>query len=177
MQNRAVCLVFSLKKYDHVSDHYKRLHWLPLDQFIKFRSVCSMYKQFHQGHSIPLEPPIQFGQSHSHHTRTSSSFAGIVRFNLTKVFSLQSNAVVELFTISVCLSPLQHFYWRSPITSWTLWHPWYMIFVVFWCVCCTYIVYVMLYLYIVRVVLYCHVCRIVLIVMYVFVYSGKEERL
>ena len=35
----------------------------------------------------------------------------------------------------------------------------------------------MLYLYIVRVVLYCHVCRIVLIVMYVFVYSGKEERL
>ena len=82
MQNRAVRLVFSLKKYDHVSDHYKRLHWLPLDQFIKFRSVCSMYKQFHQGHSIPLEPPIQFGQSHSHHTRTSSSFTGIVRFNL-----------------------------------------------------------------------------------------------
>ena len=82
MQNMAVRLVFSLKKYDHVSDHYKRLHWLPLDQFIKFRFVCSMYKQFHQGHSIPLEPPIQFGQSHSHHTRTSSSFAGIVRFNL-----------------------------------------------------------------------------------------------
>ena len=89
MQNRAVRLAFSLKKYDHVSDYYKRLHWLPLNQFIKFRSVCSMYKQFHQGRCIPLEPPIQFGQSHSHHTRTSSSFARIVRYNLnfSKVFS------------------------------------------------------------------------------------------
>ena len=82
MQNRAVRLAFSLKKYDHVSDYYKRLHWLPLDQFIKFRSVCSMYKQFHQRRCIPLEPPIQFGQSHSHYTRTSSSFARIVRYNL-----------------------------------------------------------------------------------------------
>ena len=44
MQNRAVRLAFSLKKCDHVSDYYKQLHWLPLDQFVKFRSVCSMYK-------------------------------------------------------------------------------------------------------------------------------------
>ena len=78
LQNRAVCLAFSLKKYDQVSDYYKQLNWLPLDQFIKFRSICSMYKQFHQRCCIPLEPPIQFGQSHSHYTRTSSSFARIV---------------------------------------------------------------------------------------------------
>ena len=44
-----------LKKYDHVSDYYKQLHWLPLDQFIKFRSMCSMYKQFHLGRCIPLD--------------------------------------------------------------------------------------------------------------------------
>ena len=66
MQKWAVRFAFSFKKYDHVSDYYKRLHWLPLDQFIKFCFVCSMYKQFHQGRCIPLEPPIQLGQSHSH---------------------------------------------------------------------------------------------------------------
>ena len=77
-----VRLAFSLKRYDHVSDYYKQLNWLPLDQFIKFRSICSMYKQFHQRCCIPLEPPIQFGQSHSHYTRTSSSFARIVRYEL-----------------------------------------------------------------------------------------------
>ena len=101
-----------IKKYDHVSDYYKRLHWLPLNQFIKFRSVCSMYKQFHQGRCIPLEPQIQFGQSHSHHTRTSS-FARIVRYNLNFSQRFFRNRVTqwwtELFTISVCQSLLQYF--------------------------------------------------------------------
>ena len=44
LQNRAVRLAFSLKRYDRVSDYYKQLNWLPLDQFIKFRYMCSMYK-------------------------------------------------------------------------------------------------------------------------------------
>ena len=82
MQNRAVRLAFSLKRYDHVSDYYKQLHWLPLNQLIKFRSLCSMHKQFHQRRCIPLEPLIQFGQSHSYNTRTSSSFARIVQYKL-----------------------------------------------------------------------------------------------
>ena len=82
MQNRAVRFAFSLKRHDHVFDYYRRLHWLPLDQFIKFHSMCSMYKQFNQNCCIPLEPPIQFGKSHSHYTRTFSSFARIVRYKL-----------------------------------------------------------------------------------------------
>jgi len=82
MQKKAVRFAFLLKKYDHVSDYYKRLHWLPLDQFIKFRSVCLIYKQFHPRRCIPLEPPIQFGQSHSHYTKTSSSFVRIVQYSL-----------------------------------------------------------------------------------------------
>ena len=83
MQNRAVRLAFSLKKYDHVSDYYKQLHWFPLDQLINFHSLCSMHKQFHQRRCIPLEPPIEFGQSHSHNTRSSSSFARIVWYKLS----------------------------------------------------------------------------------------------
>ena len=55
---------------------------LPLDQLIECRSLCSMYKQFHQRCCILLEPPLQFGQSHSYSTRTSSSFSRIVRCNL-----------------------------------------------------------------------------------------------
>ena len=63
--------------------------------------MCSMYKQFHQGHSIPLEPSIQVGQSHSHHTRTSSSFAGIVRFNLKfsqRFFRYRVNHILNVVT-------------------------------------------------------------------------------
>ena len=82
MQNRAVRLAFLVKRYDHVSDYYKQLHWLPMYLLIKFRSLCSMHKQFNQRRCIPLEPPIQFGQSHSHNTRASSSFARIVRYKL-----------------------------------------------------------------------------------------------
>ena len=36
LQNCAVCLIFSLNKFDHVSNYYKQLQWLNLDQFIQF---------------------------------------------------------------------------------------------------------------------------------------------
>ena len=71
MQNRAVRLTFSLKKYDHVSDYYKRLHWLPLDQFIKFRSVCtnSFIKDVASllSHQFNLGNPILITPEHLHH--------------------------------------------------------------------------------------------------------------
>ena len=78
MQSRAVCLAFSLKKYDHVSDYYKQLHWFPLDQLINFRSLCSMHKQFHQRLFLPLEPPIEFAlitPDHLHHLRELSGIS------------------------------------------------------------------------------------------------------
>ena len=51
-----VRLAFSLKRYDHVSDYYKQLHWLPWIILLNFvlnvrctnNSICC----------IPLEPPI-----------------------------------------------------------------------------------------------------------------------
>ena len=48
MQNRAVRLCCSLRKYDHVSAFYHRLNWLPLPCFIQFRSLCLMHRQYHQ---------------------------------------------------------------------------------------------------------------------------------
>ena len=77
MQNRAVRLCCSLRKYDHVSAFYHRLNWLPLPCFIQFRSLCLMYRQYHHFKCIPLEPPIVFGRTSSYCTRTPVYFANV----------------------------------------------------------------------------------------------------
>ena len=46
LHNRAVCVVFSLCKYDHVSSHRSRLGWLPLEFTIQYRSLLAMHRQF-----------------------------------------------------------------------------------------------------------------------------------
>ena len=58
MQNRAVRLCCNLQKYDHVSEFYHKLNWLPLPCFIWFKSLCLMYRQYYHFKYIPLEPPI-----------------------------------------------------------------------------------------------------------------------
>ena len=84
LQNRAVRLCRSLSKFDHVSEHYSSLKWLPLQQLIQFRSVCVMYHQYHHTRGIPLSPPIKFGHCQSlYHTRTANNFANPERFHLT----------------------------------------------------------------------------------------------
>ena len=69
LQNHAVLFMFSLKKFDHVSNYYN------LDQLIQFRLVCMMFHQYHYSQSILLKPPIQFGNYTSHFTRTQPHFA------------------------------------------------------------------------------------------------------
>ena len=62
LQNRAVRLLFHLRKYDHITGYYHRVGWLPLSQLIRYHSLCTMFHQFRcDGKGIPLEPPIQFG--------------------------------------------------------------------------------------------------------------------
>ena len=58
MQNRAVQLCCGLRKYDHVTEFYHRLRWLPLPCFVQFKSLCLMYHQYHQFRYILLDPPI-----------------------------------------------------------------------------------------------------------------------
>ena len=77
LQNRAVRLIFSLNKFDHVSNYYKQLQWLNLDQFIQFRLSCVMFHQYHHSKGILLEPPIQFGNHASYFTRTQPHFANL----------------------------------------------------------------------------------------------------
>ena len=79
MQNCAVRLCYDLRKYDHVSEFYHRLQWLPLPYFIQFKSL---YHQYHQVKCIPLEPPIVFAGTTSYSTRTPVYFANIPMLRL-----------------------------------------------------------------------------------------------
>ena len=83
IQNRAVRLCKHLSKFDHVSEHYCQLKWLPLRKLIQLHSVCLMYCHYHRTKCIPLMPPIEFGPCHSHYdTRTVAHFANPKRFRL-----------------------------------------------------------------------------------------------
>ena len=84
LQNRAVCLLFHLHKYDHITGYYHCVGWLPLSQLIKYHSLCTMFHQFRcDGKGIPLEPPIQFGRLTNHHTRTKYFFSHPERCRLS----------------------------------------------------------------------------------------------
>ena len=84
LQNHAVRLIFSLNKFDHVSEHYKRLQWLDLDQLIRLRLVCVMFHQYHTSQGISLKPPIQFGNHASYYTRIQPHFAYLNRCRLSQ---------------------------------------------------------------------------------------------
>ena len=44
VQNAAVRLIFQLKKFDHISEHMKELHWLPVFYRIRFKILLLTYK-------------------------------------------------------------------------------------------------------------------------------------
>ena len=63
LQNRAVRVTKSLRKYDRVSSHRHNLNWLPVSHQIKLRSVCVMFRYYYQrGTYLQLDPPIQYGR-------------------------------------------------------------------------------------------------------------------
>ena len=87
LQNCAIRFCTGSRKYDSVCQYHHQLQWLPISELIEYQTLCQMYQQFHFKHShcISLNPPIQFGHHHSHHTRSSMTvFAHPERFHLTK---------------------------------------------------------------------------------------------
>ena len=46
LQNSCARLIYNRKKYDHVSDLFKELHWLPIKQRIIFKTLLFVYKIF-----------------------------------------------------------------------------------------------------------------------------------
>ena len=87
LQNRAIQFYTGCRKFESVRWYHYQLRWLPISELIQYQSLRQMYHQFHskQSHCISLNPPIQFGHHHLHHTRSSMTvFASPERFRLTK---------------------------------------------------------------------------------------------
>ena len=101
MQNRGVRLCRNLKKFDHITEHYRALQWLPLEYLIQYRCLCLMNRQYHGYICIDLCPPLQFGRFHQYGTRVRSTFAEI---QTILTFSLQIYPLVEFLT-STCHFP------------------------------------------------------------------------
>ena len=47
MQNTAACLISKTSRYDHISPVLKDLHWLPVEQRIKFKILTLTFKALH----------------------------------------------------------------------------------------------------------------------------------
>jgi len=83
LQNWAIRITMSLRKYDHVSQHRLALGWLPVATQVRYRSLCAMHHQYCHPQSISLDPPILFGPQHSYRTRCPSYFANLPRCALS----------------------------------------------------------------------------------------------
>ena len=57
------------------------LRWLSVQNQIKQSTLSCMYRQYRYETCLKLNPPIQFGTTHSHSTRTNRQFANIMRFS------------------------------------------------------------------------------------------------
>jgi hypothetical protein len=49
IQNNAARIVKKLRKYDHITDVLRTLHWLPIKQRIIFKLLLTTYKAYHNG--------------------------------------------------------------------------------------------------------------------------------
>ena len=84
LQNHAVHLLFHLHKFDHITEYYCRVGWLPFPKLVKYHSLCIIFHQFHcYGRGISLVPPIQFGWLTAYHTRTKDHFSHPVKCRLS----------------------------------------------------------------------------------------------
>jgi len=97
MTNSLAC---GLQKYDHVSQYQARLGWLPIDQFVEYKSVLAMFYQHYLGSGIlihllnlVISAVIKLDSHHGLWIFLA------VRHALVSVFS--GSYIVELITISL----------------------------------------------------------------------------
>ena len=83
IQSHAVCLLYHLNKYDHITSYYSQLRWLKFEQLVKFCTTSIMFYCFHSIRGIQLDPPIQFGNQSCHFIRTKPYFANPTRCHLS----------------------------------------------------------------------------------------------
>ena len=69
LHNRSVRLTCGLRKYDHVSKHREHLGWLPVDSFVRYRSLLLLCRDYYTSRSVPFNPAFEFGRTHCYETR------------------------------------------------------------------------------------------------------------
>jgi len=85
MLNRAVRVVYGLRKFDHVSALRRKLDWLSVPSLIQHQCLLKLYRHYHAEteNTILLQPPIKFGRQSSYETKTAPYFAVPCRFRLS----------------------------------------------------------------------------------------------
>jgi len=58
-----------LRKYDHVSNHRERLGWLPVDLFVRYCSLLTLFWDYYTSRRIPFNTAFEFGRTHYYETR------------------------------------------------------------------------------------------------------------
>ena len=84
IQNRAVRVVFSLKKFDHVSVPHEQLGWPNISEEIEIRSLAAFHHHCFSRQCLQLQPPITFGRSHTYNTRCKAYFANSTYHHLAR---------------------------------------------------------------------------------------------
>ena len=80
LHNHGVRLTCGLRKYDHMSQHRAWLGWLPVDSFVKYRSLLTLFYDYYIGEGVALNPAIQFGRTHCYETRCPPHHVNAFRF-------------------------------------------------------------------------------------------------
>ena len=84
IQNRTVRVVFSLKKFDHVSVPHEQLGWPNISEEIEIRSLAAFHRHCFSRQCLQLQPPITFDRSHTYHTRCKAYFVNSTYHHLAR---------------------------------------------------------------------------------------------
>ena len=61
-------------------EYRAQLGWLPVDSFIEYRSLLSLFQDYYTGRGVPLNPEFEFGRTHSYATRCPVHRISTLRF-------------------------------------------------------------------------------------------------
>ena len=82
LHNWGTRITANLRRSNHVTHHQKKLNWLSISSFVKYRSLCVMNNIYMNKDNNLFNPSISFGQNHCYKTRHSSRFIPPVFCNL-----------------------------------------------------------------------------------------------
>ena len=84
IQNRAVRVIFSLKKFDHVSVPRDQLGWPNISEEIEIHSLAEFHRHCFRCQCLQLQPPITFSCSHTYNTRHKAYFVNSTYHHLAR---------------------------------------------------------------------------------------------